>query len=97
MQSYLVVAMGITASAMSLERRSYSGVATFNDYAAQGKYASDTPLLFLKMFRALMCQSSTVCGPKQGVSGTYGVAIGDLSPNIWSGDKCSGSIDFSEW
>ena len=48
MMSYLVVAMGVTASAMSLERRSYSGVATFNDYAAQGKYASDTaPLLLL--------------------------------------------------
>lgn len=41
--------------------------------------------------------SSTVCGSKSGTSGTYGVAIGDLSPDIWSGDKCSGSIDTSEW
>lgn len=31
------------------------------------------------------------------MSGTYGVAIGDLSPNIWSGNKCSGSIDYSKW
>jgi hypothetical protein len=38
-----------------------------------------------------------VCGPKSGVSGTYGAAIGDLSPNIWSGAKCDGSIDYSEW
>ncbi|QKX54648.1 uncharacterized protein TRUGW13939_01736 [Talaromyces rugulosus] len=53
---------------------SFSGVATFNDYAAQ---------------------SNTVCGPKVGVSGTYGAAAGDLSPDIWSGDKCSGSIDYS--
>ena len=58
------------------KRQSYSGVATFNDYAAQ---------------------SNTVCGPKSGVSGTYGAAIGDLSPNIWSGAKCDGSIDSSEW
>jgi hypothetical protein len=30
------------------------------------------------------------------VSGTYGAAIGDLSPNIWSGGKCAGSINYSE-
>lgn len=53
----------------------YSGVATFNNYAAQ---------------------SNTVCGPKSGQSGTYGVAIGDLSPNAWSGARCSGSIDYSK-
>ncbi|TVY15687.1 hypothetical protein LARI1_G007667 [Lachnellula arida] len=46
-----------------------TGVATFNNYAAQ---------------------SNTVCGPKTGVSGTYGAAIGDLSA-IWQGAKCAGS------
>ncbi|KAF1343786.1 hypothetical protein BDV97DRAFT_402756 [Delphinella strobiligena] len=58
-----------------IQRASYSGVATFNSYAAQ---------------------SNTVCGSKSGTSGTYGVAIGDLSPDIWTGDKCSGSIDTSK-
>lgn len=51
MQSYLILALGVTASAMSLERRSYSGVATFNNYAAQGKYAGDTPSLLLIVAR----------------------------------------------
>ncbi|GAB7355652.1 hypothetical protein MBLNU459_g6366t1 [Dothideomycetes sp. NU459] len=55
-------------------RATYSGVATFNNYAAQ---------------------SNTVCGPKSGTSGTYGAAIGDLSPNIWSGSKCATSINYS--
>jgi len=68
--------MAVVSASVALERRAtYSGLATFNDYAAQ---------------------SNTVCGPKTGVSGTYGAAIGDLSPNIWSGAKCSGSIDYSE-
>ena len=61
---------------MLARRATYTGVATFNNYAAQG---------------------NTVCGPKSGTSGTYGAAIGDLSPNIWSGSKCSGSIDYSQW
>jgi len=73
-----ILALAATSSCHTLrmsKRATYSGVATFNDYAAQ---------------------SNTVCGPKSGVSGTYGAAIGDLSPNIWSGSKCDGSINYSE-
>ena len=62
--------------ALTASVSAYSGVATFNDYAAQG---------------------NTVCGPKTGVSGTYGAAIGDISPNAWQGATCSGSINYSEW
>jgi len=47
-------------------------------------------------FNNYASQSNTVCGPFSGVSGTYGAAISDVSPNIWSGNKCSGSIDDSE-
>jgi hypothetical protein len=46
-------------------------------------------------FNNYASQSNPDCGPKTGVSGTYGAAIGDLSP-IWSGAKCSGSIDTSK-
>ncbi|KAK3670157.1 hypothetical protein LTR78_010004 [Recurvomyces mirabilis] len=67
--------LAIAALLSTAQAATYSGVATFNDYAAQ---------------------SNTVCGPKSGVSGTYGVALGDLSPNIWSGSKCSGSINSSK-
>lgn len=42
-------------------------------------------------------QGNTVCGPKSGISGTYGAAIGDLSPNLWSGATCSGSVDYNQW
>ena len=38
MSRYLILTMGAMASALLVERASYSGVATFNDYAAQSKY-----------------------------------------------------------
>ena len=39
----------------------------------------------------------TVCGEFNGTSGTFGAAPGDLSPNVWEGATCSGSINFSQW
>lgn len=89
---YLVPALCTLVSSMSLTKRAYSGVATFNDYSAQSKYTLPLPILDTSTNNI-----STVCGPKSGVSGTYGVAIGDLSPDIWSGGQCYASIDYSKW
>lgn len=86
--------MAVVSASVALERRAtYSGLATFNDYAAQ----SNTGRPIQKGCFCCCSLTFVVCGPKTGVSGTYGAAIGDLSPNIWSGAKCSGSIDYSEW
>ncbi|MCJ1337192.1 hypothetical protein MMC09_002474 [Bachmanniomyces sp. S44760] len=61
-------------------------------------YAS-APGLYLKRtihgvatFNDFSSQSTTVCGPKAGISGTYGAAAGDISPHI-SGGLCEGDID----
>ncbi|KAI9654326.1 MAG: hypothetical protein M1821_006642 [Bathelium mastoideum] len=64
--------MAVQATQNLMRRQTYSGVATFNNYASQ---------------------STTVCGPKTGVSGTYGAAAGDISPNI-SGGLCYASINY---
>ncbi|MCJ1376198.1 hypothetical protein MMC20_007439 [Loxospora ochrophaea] len=46
-------------------------------------------------FNDYAAQVNTVCGPKSGVSGTYGAAASDISPNI-SGGKCASSINYTE-
>ncbi|CZR67284.1 uncharacterized protein PAC_17183 [Phialocephala subalpina] len=54
-----------------------------------------TALADIATFNNYASQGNTVCGPKSGSSGTYGAALSDLSP-LWSGAKCSGSIDTSK-
>ncbi|MCJ1263951.1 hypothetical protein MMC22_003822 [Lobaria immixta] len=39
-------------------------------------------------------QSNTICGPETGVKGTYGAAVGEISPDI-SGGACSGRVDMN--
>ncbi|KAI0477081.1 hypothetical protein GGR56DRAFT_635749 [Xylariaceae sp. FL0804] len=46
-------------------------------------------------FNDYASQSTTVCGSFSGVSGTYGAAASDISPDI-SGGLCYASIDYSE-
>ncbi len=87
----------------ALVTTAFADVATFNNYASQGKYVPPSIItshswLLTSISHSPyspLLRSSTVCGPKSGTSGTYGAALSDLSP-LWSGGKCSGSIDTSK-
>lgn len=64
--------------------------------------ASQPGLLFgrqtmtgIATFNNYVKQGQTVCGPLSGVSGTFGAAAGDISPDI-SGGLCSATIDTSK-
>ena len=74
------------------KRQSYAGIATFNDYSAQGNTNCGSKSGMSSIANLLSLGNILICS---GRSGTYGAAASDLSPNI-SGGTCSGSIDPSK-
>ena len=110
--SSLALTIGLAAAhpaSVLNKRQSYVGIATFNDYSAQGNTNCGVKSGMLSLFFVVMFVVISVVvviaqrepfgqvsdGSVSGRSGTYGAAVSDLSPNI-SGGRCSGSIDPSK-
>lgn len=81
------------------KRQSYVGIATFNDYSAQGNTncgpksgMCSTASLLSPLVQPALSRVGMEILTSSGQSGTYGAAASDISPNV-SGGTCSGSLN----
>lgn len=79
------ILLSISALLIANGASAISGVSTFNDYTTQNSVACEG--------------SSNLPNVNQytdnGSSNLYPAAVGDLSPDLWTGSRCSGSLDGS--